>query len=202
MVIFENAGRENLQEVVRLAVDRAMELDCDIVTASTFGSTAEALMDRVEECGFRNKVVVVRGCGNKFRKGVNVMTPEDKAALEARGAAIVTAGHALSAGERGLSQSFKGVYPLEIMAATLRTFGQGVKVAFECAVMALEADQLSFGKPVVAIGGTGRGADAAIVITPCYSAAILDTVVHEIICKAWDITAKNPAQTDWSNPKK
>ena len=34
-------------------------------------------------------------------------------------AVIVTAAHALSAGERSLSTTFKGVYPLEIMANTI-----------------------------------------------------------------------------------
>lgn len=202
MVIFENAGSENMQETIRLAVKRAMELDCDIVTCSTRGNTAAALLDHAEAVGFKNKVVVVRGVGNKRREGVNMMDDEDRAALEARGARIVTAGHALSAGERGLSGVFKGIYPLEIMAATLRTFGQGVKVAFECAVMALEADQIPFGKPVVAMGGTGVGVDAAVVITPCYSADILDTVVHEVICKAWDLKAKKPEFLDYANYKK
>ncbi len=47
------------------------------------------------------------------------------------------------------------------MAATLRTLGQGVKVCFECAVMALDADVIEWGKPVVALGGTASGADTA-----------------------------------------
>lgn len=45
-------------------------------------------------------------------------------------------------------------------------------------------------KPVVALAGSHRGADTAIVVTPSYSASILDTVVHEMICKAFDI--RNP----------
>lgn len=198
MVLFEKAGRANTEEVIRLALARAAELDCDIVTASTWGATAELLLDAAEAQGFKNRIVVVRGSSSKGREGVNLMKPETRQQLEARGARIVTAAHALSAGERGLSTKHRGVYPLEIMAETLRTMGAGVKVGFECAVMALNADELAFGKPVVAMGGTHRGADAAIVITPSYAASILDTVVHEIICKPFDLNPPKASElNDW-----
>ena len=49
--------------------------------------------------------------------------------------------------------------------------------------MALDADVIEWGKPVVALGGTASGADTAIVITPGYSASILTTRIHEILCK-------------------
>ena len=187
MVLFEHAGKDDTEKAVRLALMRAIELDCDVVAASTFGVTAEAVLNCAEELGFKNKIVIVRCVSNVAHGGKNRMTPETRAALEARGARIVTAGHALSGGERGISTRHKGAYPLEIMAAALRTFGAGVKVGYECAIMALEADEITCGRPVVAIGGTARGADSAIVITPCYSAAIFENVVHEIICKPYDI---------------
>ena len=195
MVLFENAGKQNTAECVRLAVKRAMELNCDIVAASTMGVTANTLLDKAKEVGFKNRIVIVRGVSSKGRKGVNLMTPEVKAELEAKGATIVTAAHALSAGERGLSSKYRGIYPLEIVADTLRLFGMGTKVGVEAAMMALEDDAISFGVPVVALGGSHRGADTAIVVTPCYSAALLDTVIHEIICKPFDIKNPDPSMT-------
>jgi hypothetical protein len=108
---------------------------------------------------------------------------------------IVTAAHALSAGERAISGGFKGAYPLEIMAHTLRLFGQGTKVCVEAAVMALDADAISFGGPVVAIGGSHRGADTAAVVTPSYSATILNTVVNELLCKPFDIRNPDPSMS-------
>lgn len=198
MVLFDNAGRANTAEVIRLALERAAALDCDIVAASTWGATAEMLVEQAEKSGFQNRIVIVRGTSSKGRNGANLMMPEVKQALEARGAKVVTAAHALSAGERGLSGKHKGVYPLEVMAETLRTFGAGVKVGFECAVMALNADEIPFGRPVVAIGGTHRGADSAIVVTPSYAATILETVVHEIICKPYDLNPPKASElTDW-----
>ena len=137
----------------------------------------------MQKAGYAGKVVVVRSVSSAAKNGVNSMKPEARQALEARGAVIVTAAHALSAGERGLSSTFKGVYPLEIMAHALRMLGQGVKVCVECAVMALDADAIPFGSPVVAVAGSGGGADTAVVITPSYSATILKTQVNEILCK-------------------
>lgn len=195
MVLFENAGKQNTEETVRIAVKRAMELDCDIVAASTMGVTADALLTAAKEAGFKNKIVIVRGCSSKNRKGVNLMKPEVRDELLARGAHIVTAAHALSAGERSMSTKHRGAYPLEIMAETLRTFGHGTKVCFEASVMALDADELTFGVPVVALAGTHRGADTALVLTPSYSASVLETVIHEVLCKPFDIKNPDPSTT-------
>ena len=49
MVCFENAGKQNTAETIRIALARAMELDCPIVTASTMGVTADALLTAAEE---------------------------------------------------------------------------------------------------------------------------------------------------------
>jgi len=195
MVLFKNAGKQNTAEVVAHALKRATELNCDIVAASTLGVTADTLLTAAKERGFKNRIVIVRGCSSKARGGANLMKPEVKAELLARGAVIVTTAHALSAGERGLSTRHRGVYPLEIMADTLRCFGQGTKVCFEAAVMALDADEIPFGVPVVALGGSHRGADTAVVITPSHSSSILETVIHEIICKPYDIVNPDPSMT-------
>ena len=195
MVCFENAGKQNTAEAIRIALERAKALGCPIVAASTMGVTADALLTAAEAAGFQGKIVIVRGCSSKQRSGVNLMKPETKAALEARGATIVTAAHALSAGERAISTGFRGAYPLEIMAHTLRLFGQGTKVCVEASVMALDADAIPFGVPVVAIGGSHRGADTAAVITPSYSASVLNTVVNELLCKPFDIRNPDPSMT-------
>jgi len=67
---------------------------------------------------------------------------------------------------RSLRKEYGGQYPPEIIANTLRMFGQGVKVCLEISIMALDAGLLPYGKEVVAIGGTGRGADTAVVLEP------------------------------------
>ncbi len=95
---------------------------------------------------------------------------------------VVTATHVLSGAERGLSNRFTGVYPVEIIAHTLRMFGQGTKVCVECAVMALDAGAIQPG-PVVCVGGTGAGADTAWILRPAHAQNILDTKLDRLICK-------------------
>lgn len=183
MTIFETVGKEHTDAAAAIAVAKAKELDCPIVLSSNTGFSAEAVLRQAKKQGYTGKIVVVRNATTAARNGVNHMAPETKQSLLERGCAVVGAANALSTGERGLSTKFHGIYPLEIMAHTLRMFGQGTKVCVECAIMALDADELPFRAPVVALGGTGGGLDTAMVLTPSYSSSILDTRIHEMLCK-------------------
>lgn len=183
MITFETAGKENTAAAAAIAVKKAKELNCPIVFSSSSGHSAEVILEQAAELGYDGRIVVVRSAANAALKGINKMAPEMKRSLTDRGCTVVTAAHALSAGERSLSTRLQGVYPLEIMAHTLRMFGQGTKVCVECATMAMDADELPFGSPVVALGGTSTGLDTAVVLTPSYSSSILDTKIHEILCK-------------------
>lgn len=183
MLLFAQPGPHNTNAAVAEGIRKAKQLNTDLVFASSSGATAKIVIAEARKQGFTGKLIDVRSVTDVQARGLNRMDAKTKRELEAQGVVIVTAGHALSSGERGLSRQFSGIYPLEIMAATLRTLGQGVKVCFECAVMALDADVIEWGKPVVALGGTASGADTAIVITPGYSASILTTRIHEILCK-------------------
>ena len=68
------------------------------------------------------------------------------------------------------------------MAHTLRLLGQGFKVCVEIAIMAMDAGQVPANREIIAIGGTARGADTAIIITPAHSQDFFATDVKEIIC--------------------
>jgi hypothetical protein len=68
------------------------------------------------------------------------------------------------------------------MADTLRLFGQGIKVAVEVAVMAADAGALT-GNDIISIGGSGRGADAALVLKPAHQNNFFDMRIREVICK-------------------
>ena len=185
MICFEQSGKENTGTTLQLALDKAMELNTDIVLSSTRGDSARELVELAEQKNFNGKLIVVRSVSSAKNQGVNAMNEETVQYLKDHNVILITAAHALSAAERGMSSQFGGVYPIEIMAHTLRTFGQGTKVCFECSVMALDADVISYDKAVVAVGGTGHGVDTAMVITPSYSATILQTKIHEILCKPY-----------------
>lgn len=175
---FETSGKENTAEVINEALNAAEKKGIKyIVVASNSGYTADFL----KGCGL-NVVVVTHVYGFK-ENGKNEMPDEKRRELEQCGMKVVTASHALSGAERSLSHRFSGIYPLEIIANTLRMFGQGTKVAVEVSTMALDAGAIPYGEEVIAIGGTARGADTAVIIRPQYSSNILDTRICEIICK-------------------
>ncbi|RLI32936.1 hypothetical protein DRO66_10840, partial [Candidatus Bathyarchaeota archaeon] len=70
-----------------------------------------------------------------------------------------------------------------IIAQTLRMFGQGMKVVVEIVAMAADAGVIPADKDVVAIAGTGRGADTAVVITPANAHRFFEMAIKEIIVK-------------------
>lgn len=103
--------------------------------------------------------------------------------MESAGIQVLAATHVLSGAERGISRKHGGMGPVELMADTLRMFGQGTKVCVEVAVMALDAGLIPYGEEVVAVAGSGRGADTAAILTPAHANAVLDTKINEILCK-------------------
>lgn len=70
-----------------------------------------------------------------------------------------------------------------LLANLLRCFCQGVKVCFEIVLMATDAGLLASGEKVIAIAGTGRGSDTALVMQAASSRNMKKLRVHEILCK-------------------
>lgn len=171
-------GKICTQPTIELALKTAAERKINyIVVASNQGDTAKLLM----KSGF--KVICVTHANGYSEPGVNEMSNETRSLLEENDVRVLTTTHVLSGAERGLSAAFSGVYPLEIMAHTLRMFGQGVKVCVEIAVMALDSGLIPHGESIIAIGGSSRGADTAIILRPAHAKEILNTRIEEIICK-------------------
>ena len=74
----------------------------------------------------------------------------------------------------------------EIISFTLRTFGQGAKVAIEITLMAADAGLVKTYEDVISIGGTVSGVDTALLIRPSNVENFFDLKVKEIICKPSD----------------
>ena len=183
MILFEKRGPQNTEETCKIAIAKAMELDTDLVSPTVEGTSAITLCEMAKAAGFQNKIVIVSHAYGTREPGANKLSEENRRVLENYGARVVTTTHVLSGAERGLSEVFHGIYPVEIMAHTLRMFGAGVKVAVEIAVMALDAGAVSYGKKIVCLGGTSRGVDTAAVLTPAHANRILQTRIHELLCK-------------------
>jgi len=183
IVYFERAGVQNTEETLKLAVERAQELNIkDIVVASSYGDTARKLLDLLEEKNLHLNVVVVTYHQGFHQVDTLTMSEETMEELKRRGAKIFIGPHALSGVERAISNRFGGAYPVEIIAHTLRTFGHGLKVCYEITLMAADGGLIKTKREVVAIGGRSRGADTAVVIKPANLKNFFDIEVKEIIC--------------------
>ena len=181
-IYFDGTGKENTKQTAALAAKRAKELEIsEFVVASNEGPSAWALIDALQGNGI-GVIVVTHVAG--FREPFTMeMEAAEAEKLSATGAKVVTATHALSGVERAFTNKRQGTWPALIIADTLRLFGQGMKVAVECAIMAADAGAIS-GRRIISIGGSGRGADTAIVLTPGHATSLFDQVkIHEIICK-------------------
>ena len=176
---FESEGPDNSQRTAELALKTADKRSIrDLVVATSTGATAKLFWHRRDL-----NIVAVSHVYGYPTPGENELTDAVRDDLIEHGLRPLTAAHALSGVERSLSKKFAGVYPVEIIAATLRLFGQGTKVAVEVATMALDAGLIPHKKPIIAIGGTNTGVDTALILTPSYSATFFDFRVHEVICK-------------------
>ncbi len=176
---WEKAGAENTEETLRLAIDKGIELGIDtFIVASCSGETAQKLIDLTKAA---NIICVTHQVGFQS-PGVDEMDPKTREHLQAQGIKILTTTHLFAGVDRSLRIQFGGIYPAEIMAQTLRIFGQGVKVAVEIACMALDAGLVPYGKDLISIGGSSTGADSALVIRPAHSARFFETQVRELIC--------------------
>lgn len=178
-MFFEGPGKVNTEATIDLALKTARERGIkDVVVATTGGDTPEFLHDTEG----LNIVVVTHVFGQK-EPGTNTLTEEKRSAFIAKGYKVCTMTHALSGAERALSSKYTGVYPVEMIAHTLRMFGAGTKVCVEICAMAADAGMIQPATPVIAIGGTGRGADTAIILRAAHTNRILETKIDEIICK-------------------
>ena len=177
-------GEENTTKTLELARQRAEELDIKtIVLASTVGGTAVKAVDVFK--GY--KVVVVTHVTGMWEPNTQEFTAENRKIVEDKGGIILTTTHAFGGVHRLLSRGDGPPAPLPVIgdtiAMTLRTFGQGMKVVCEIAAMAADAGLVRTDEEVIAIGGTGRGADTAVVLKPDYVHRFFDLKVKEIICK-------------------
>jgi hypothetical protein len=178
-VYFDKPGKINTEQTLNLAFERGAELGIqEVVLASSSGDTAYKALEISKD--FRI-IVVTYHCGfeEPFK---NVMPDYVKNDLMHKGVHVVAATHALSGVERSVAKKFSGMYPVLLIAETLRLFGQGVKVAVEISVMAADAGYLT-GNNIIAIGGTAKGADTAIVLKPANQSDLFSMRIREIICK-------------------
>lgn len=174
IIYFEAPGRRNTEETLRLVVERAKARGISkIILASTRGDTARLAAECFAGSGI-TMVVVPHQYG--FREEQR-FPPELVSELERQG-------HRVHFGTMLFhTDSFYGIRVPGVMATLLRIFCQGMKVGVEIILMAVDGGCVAPGEKVIAVTGTGRGADTAVVAIAAPSTRLNELHITEIICK-------------------
>ncbi len=178
---FEKKGAVNTERALEIALACCEEKGIrKIVVASSTGKTALLLRDKAKPS--IEVIGVTYSAGSKYREEVEEFN-RNRETMIRKGIQVVRGLHALSATERAFENKYKtGLLPLNIVADTLRMFSQGMKVCLEVAVMAAEAGFVTPDEEVVVLGGSGHGADTAVVMKPAYAASMFETKFKAILC--------------------
>lgn len=186
IVYFEEPGIENTEVTLRLAVERAKARNIQkIVLASTRGDTARMAAKLLATSEVKMIVVPHQ---------YNFMTLRQRFPAELV-QELEKQGHAVHFGTMLFhTENLYGMNTPRIMANLLRTFCQGMKVCIEIILMVTDGGHLEIGEKVIAVTGTGRGADTAVVATASSSTRLSELHITEIICK--------PFQTKQGPPPK
>jgi hypothetical protein len=178
-VYFNQTGPENTERTLEIARARMVDLGLrTVVVASTEGATGARAADFFK--GFN--VIVVSHSTGFDAPNTQQMTPENRKVIEARGTRILTCGHAFGGVNRAVRKQFETVELDEIIAHTLRIFGQGVKVIAEMSLMAADAGLVRTDTPIMGIAGTGNGSDTAAIVLPTNAQTFFDLKFLEIVC--------------------
>ena len=179
-VYFREPGRGNSQQTLEIASRRAEELNIqNIIVPTNSGEIGVAAVGHFKN---RNLVIVTHSTGF-LKPDHQQLRPELRNKMKEEGARILTCQHALGGVGRAVRRKL-GTYQMdEIIAYTLRVFGEGTKVAVEIALMATDAGLVSTREPCISMGGTGRGIDTALLLQPSTAQDFFDLRVLEILAK-------------------
>jgi hypothetical protein len=179
-VYFDQPGVENTARTMAIAKQRADELGIrTVLVATTKGHTGVKAAQMFKG----HNIIVVTHSTGMSEPNVQELTDENRAVIIAAGARILTCQHAFGGVGRAVRKKL-GTFELdEIIAYTLRIFGQGIKVCAEIALMASDAGLARTDEACIAIAGTGRGADTAVVLVPANAQQFFDLKILEVLAK-------------------
>jgi hypothetical protein len=179
-IYFDGKGKQYTEETLKLAKRRAEELGIkNIVVASYTGYTGVLASEIFKDYN----LIISAGMFGFTEPNVQRMLPDNKEKIESNGGKIFYHLHSFGGLGRAVKQKFGPIQVDEIVAYTLRTFSQGVKVTLEISCMACDAGLIKADVPCIAVAGSGSGADTAVVLLPVNTHRFFDIKVLEILCK-------------------
>ena len=179
---FDEAGSPNTDQVIEAVRGHLASGGIgQVVVATSSGQTALRFAEALPRDA-ADLVAVTHHVG--FRGGdQSDLDPQCATDLLAAGVGLLTTSHALSGINRSISGKFSGTSGVEIIAHTLRLFGQGMKVCVEIAVMAADAGLIPTDRDVICVGGSGKGADTAVVLRAAHANNFFDLRIRETLCR-------------------
>lgn len=178
---FEKPGKGNTDRCLELVADLVAEGYQHVVVATTSGETAVLLAEKLQGTGA--KVVAVTHNAGYAGPNQDECGPDVRSKLASLGVPIFT-GTILTRGiEAALMKKHQGIYPAYIVAQSLRMIAQGIKVAAEIVAEACDAGLLPEGKDVVAVAGTGRGADTVAIVESHATDRFFDIRFKQLVAK-------------------
>jgi len=177
---FETPGKENTESTLKIAKERAEQLGLrQVLVASTGGDTGR----RAAEMFADQDLVVVTHSAGSSKPNLQALTEANREAILSHGARVLTCQHAFGGVNRAVRRKLDTYQLDEIIAYTLRLFGEGMKVVCEITLMAADAGLIRTDEPVLAIAGSGHGADTAVILRAANAQDFFELRVNEILCK-------------------
>ena len=180
MGVYFNSAGDYTEQVLNVVQDFLKTNDTikEVVVATTTGKTALEFARKISDV----QIIAVSHQAGFRERGQMEISTEKINSLKKLGAKVVTATHALAGVDRAIRKQLGTWAISELIAQTLRIFGQGTKVCAEIALMAADAGVLSM-EDIIAVGGTNRGADTAWVISPAHTHNFFDLKMKRLLCK-------------------
>ena len=182
---FEKGGPQNTDKALEVAKKYVDQFSIkDIIVASTTGMVAEKASTTFNPNEY-NLIIITHAyyfVGGNLRQEF----PEEKMeGLRKKGLIFHSGTHAMSGIERGLRIKKEAWIFVDMLAKILGWhFSQGVKVCIEITSTACDAGLIpDLEREIIAIGGTGRGADTVCLIKPAPTSDFKNLRVKAILAK-------------------
>ncbi len=181
-ILFEKPGDQNTDVCIDTVKQQIKEHGIAyVVVASTTGKTALSFYSNLKETSAK-LIIVTHSVGFK-EPGKDEFDQDTRKYLVEKGVPIYTGTILTHSLEKSLMDDFHGIYPGYIIANTLRRFGEGTKVAVEIVMEASDAGLVPEDAEVLAVAGTGYGADTVLLIKAKPSKRFLNLEVLEILAR-------------------
>jgi len=171
---FETAGPQNTGRTLEIAKARFLQGGIDaVVIASSYGETARKAVELFKDC---NVSLLVVGEVLNGKQSPEVSVQNDLRAL----------GHRVIWGTTlGGMSTFSREPAAGLVADAYRRVSEGFKVVCEITLIAGSQGWLETGQKVIAVAGTHRGSDTAVVASAASFTSFKKFEVNEILCKPY-----------------